>query len=225
MDYNEYIGPIPGKIHNLGSADTDLKTLLGYTGNPVDVSALNDGRSLPEVTVVRINGNDYSLGDMLKGPLERLLGYIRDTVPTAGISEGQIIYTKDDHKLKVCNQVGKKEEDTLTVTVGSTGAGDLTITLNGVNTTVAVGASKTADEIATAICAASFPGGRCRGLRIRPYSQRTKSESCQRLKLLLVILPLQASLSELQPVTRLRSIGKSYDTFRASRLCFVPNEQ
>lgn len=158
MDYNEYIRPIPGKIHNLGSADTDLKTLLGYTGNPVDVSALNDGRSLPEVTVVRINGNDYSLGDMLKGPLERLLGYIRDTVPTAGISEGQIIYTKDDHKLKVCNQVGKKEEDTLTVTVGSTGAGDLTITLNGVNATVAVGASKTADEIATAIRAASFPG-------------------------------------------------------------------
>lgn len=158
MDYNEYIGPIPGKIHNLGSADTDLKTLLGYTGNPVDVLALNDGRSLPEVTVVRINGNDYSLGDMLKGPLERLLGYIRDTVPTAGISEGQIIYTKDDHKLKVCNQVGKKEEDTLTVTVGSTGAGDLIITLNGVNATVAVDALKTADEIAAAIRAASFPG-------------------------------------------------------------------
>lgn len=158
MDYNEYIGPIPGKIHNLGSADTDLKTLLGYNGNPVDVSALNDGRSLPEVTVVRINGNDYSLGDMLKGPLERLLGYIRDTVPTAGISEGQIIYTKDDHKLKVCNQVGKKEVDTLTVTVGSTGAGDLIITLNGVNATVAVDALKTADEIAAAIRAASFPG-------------------------------------------------------------------
>lgn len=158
MDYNEYIGPIPGKIHNLGSADTDLKTLLGYNGNPVDVSALNDGRSLPEVTVVRINGNDYSLGDMLKGPLERLLGYVRDTVPTAGISEGQIIYTKDDHKLKVCNQVGKKEVDTLTVTVGSTGAGDLIITLNGVNATVAVDALKTADEIAAAIRAASFPG-------------------------------------------------------------------
>lgn len=158
MDYNEYIGPIPGKIHNLGSADTDLKTLLGYNGNPVDVSALNDGRSLPEVTVVRINGNDYSLGDMLKDPLERLLGYIRDTVPTAGISEGQIIYTKDDHKLKVCNQVGKKEVDTLTVTVGSTGAGDLIITLNGVNATVAVDALKTADEIAAAIRAASFPG-------------------------------------------------------------------
>lgn len=158
MDYNEYIGPIPGKIHNLGSADTDLKTLLGYNGNPVDVSALNDGRSLPEVTVVKINGNDYSLGDMLKGPLERLLGYIRDTVPTAGISEGQIIYTKDDHKLKVCNQVGKKEVDTLTVTVGSTGAGDLIITLNGVNATVAVDALKTADEIAAAIRAASFPG-------------------------------------------------------------------
>lgn len=158
MDYNEYIGPIPGKIHNLGSADTDLKTLLGYVGDPVDVSALNDGRSLPEVTVVRINGNDYSLGDMLKGPLERLLGYVRDTVPTAGISEGQIIYTKDDHKLKVCNQVGKKEVDTLTVTVGSTGAGDLIITLNGVNATVAVDALKTADEIAAAIRAASFPG-------------------------------------------------------------------
>ena len=158
MDYNEYIGPIPGKIHNLGSADTDLKTLLGYNGNPVDVSALNDGRSLPEVTVVKINGNDYSLGDMLKGPLERLLGYVRDTVPTAGISEGQIIYTKDDHKLKVCNQVGKKEVDTLTVTVGSTGAGDLIITLNGVNATVAVDALKTADEIAAAIRAASFPG-------------------------------------------------------------------
>lgn len=158
MDYNEYIGPIPGKIHNLGSADTDLKTLLGYVGDPVDVSALNDGRSLPEVTVVRINGNDYSLGDMLKDPLERLLGYIRDTVPTAGISEGQIIYTKDDHKLKVCNQVGKKEVDTLTVTVGSTGAGDLIITLNGVNATVAVDALKTADEIAAAIRAASFPG-------------------------------------------------------------------
>lgn len=69
---DEYIEPIPGKIHNLIGPDSDIKTILGYTGPALDLGNLNDGKTQPEISVVRINGEDYPLGPILQGPMNRL---------------------------------------------------------------------------------------------------------------------------------------------------------
>lgn len=72
MRHEEFIEPIPGKLHNLTGADTDLKTILGYTGEPLALGRLNDGRSQPEVSTVRIDGKDYPLAAMLQAPIARI---------------------------------------------------------------------------------------------------------------------------------------------------------
>lgn len=68
----EYMKPIPGKFKNLGAADTDLKTLLGYTGAALNTEGKNDGRSQIQVSTVMIDGEEYSLSDILQGPMNRI---------------------------------------------------------------------------------------------------------------------------------------------------------
>lgn len=93
MRHEEYIEPIPGKLHNLTGADTDLKTVLGYTGAPLDLGRLNDGRSQPEVSTVRIDGKDYPLGPMIQGPMIRLGAVESVAAPLAESQpEGAILY-------------------------------------------------------------------------------------------------------------------------------------
>lgn len=68
----EYMKPIPGKFKNLGAVDTDLKTLLGYTGAALNTEGKNDGRSQIQVSTVMIDGEEYSLSDILQGPMNRI---------------------------------------------------------------------------------------------------------------------------------------------------------
>lgn len=57
-----------------------------------------------------------------------------------------------------CKTVGTKEVDTLTLSAGATTSGNITITLNGVATTVAVTAGQTAGQVGDAIRAKAFTG-------------------------------------------------------------------
>ena len=120
--------------------------------------------SMPGGPAPEIDGiNPHTLLMVNKLVLDRLTAteaktHIADALPTVGVVEGQIAYDKSDHTLKVCQQVGEKEVSTLQVTTGTTGAGDVTITLNGVDFVVALGASAAVNAVATAIRAETYEG-------------------------------------------------------------------
>lgn len=62
---SEYIKPIPGKLKVYGAADTDLVTVLGYSGAALSLGGKNDGRSQERVATVLVDGEEYSLTDIL----------------------------------------------------------------------------------------------------------------------------------------------------------------
>lgn len=87
--------------------------------------------------------------------------YVRDELPTEQGTDalGMIVYNLTDSTLNVCTTLAITEIDTLTVTKGAeTAAGNVTITLNNVATTVAVEKDDTAAGVADIIAATAFTG-------------------------------------------------------------------
>jgi hypothetical protein len=113
-----------------------------------------------------VNWNPTSTGEGLHvvksdGVARRISAHYATTTaarPNSGEYVGMQDYDITLNKPVWVKTVGTKELDTLTVSAGATGSGNITITLNGVAKTVAVTAGQTAGQVGDAIRATAFSG-------------------------------------------------------------------
>lgn len=82
MDNKYYIKPIPGAIRDYDGTYTDLPTALGLTLSERDVSNANDGRHMPMLSTIEIDGKSYSLKDVLTAIKDAIA--LSDTMTTRG---------------------------------------------------------------------------------------------------------------------------------------------
>lgn len=70
----DYIGSLPGAIHDKDGTLTDIMTALGVKVDPISSSIKNDGRLQPPVATFRVGDKEYSLADVLDAVITRLDG-------------------------------------------------------------------------------------------------------------------------------------------------------
>lgn len=68
----DYIGSLPGAIHDKDGTLTDIMTALGVKVDPISSNIKNDGRLQPPVATFRVGDKEYSLADVLDAVITRL---------------------------------------------------------------------------------------------------------------------------------------------------------
>lgn len=118
---------------------------------------INTGLNIDILEVFLIEGT-YNGINLPLHPKSRIYNSIttvqRPTLPTVG----QSVYDSTLNKPIWCKTSGNFERDTLNVTGAATSSGNITITLNGVGTTVAVSAGDSTGTIGDKIRATTFTG-------------------------------------------------------------------
>lgn len=68
----DYIGSLPGAIHDKDGTLTDIMTALGVKVDPISSSIKNDGRLQPPVATFRVGDKEYSVVDVLDAVTTKL---------------------------------------------------------------------------------------------------------------------------------------------------------
>jgi hypothetical protein len=70
----DYIGSLPGAIHDKDGTLTDIMTALGVKVDPISSGIKNDGRLQPPVATFRVGDKEYAIADVIDAVSTRLDG-------------------------------------------------------------------------------------------------------------------------------------------------------
>jgi hypothetical protein len=68
----DYIGSLPGAIHDKDGTLTDIMTALGVKVDPISSGIKNDGRLQPPVATFRVGDKEYAIADVIDAVITRL---------------------------------------------------------------------------------------------------------------------------------------------------------